>query len=149
MPFLTLRQAAAKTGVDKMTISRAIKRGDLSATRTGKGGAYQIDPAELFRVYPEAINETAQKDNKIQADTSAQSRDLSDLRREIEFKETRIEQLETERRREREMMQETIDDLRQRLDRESEERSRLTLMVTDHSEDNKHPKKPSVFRWFR
>lgn len=47
---LSLGQAAAEAGVSKSTLSRAIKTGRLSATRTPEGG-YIIDPAELFRVY--------------------------------------------------------------------------------------------------
>lgn len=49
--MLTLGQAAKETGLSKTAISRAIKNGRLSATR-GEQGEYQIDPAELFRVYP-------------------------------------------------------------------------------------------------
>src|SRR5438552_3690014 len=47
---LSLGQAAKETGMDKSTISRAIKSGNLSATRQENGG-YAIDPAELFRVF--------------------------------------------------------------------------------------------------
>ena len=48
---VTLGQAAKLTGLGKTTITRAIKSGRLSATRVD-GGGYQIDPAELSRVYP-------------------------------------------------------------------------------------------------
>jgi transposase len=48
---LSLRNAAKEAGVGKSTILRAIQGGRLSAARTEDGG-YDIDPAELFRVYP-------------------------------------------------------------------------------------------------
>lgn len=48
--MLTLGQAARLTGTSKTTLTRAIKGGRLSATRRDDGG-YQIDPAELARVY--------------------------------------------------------------------------------------------------
>ena len=51
MPKLSLRQAATAASVSKSTILRAIQTGRLSATRLETGG-YDIDPAELFRVYP-------------------------------------------------------------------------------------------------
>ncbi len=51
MPGLSLREAAQHTGTSKSTILRAIQSGRLSAPRTDIGG-YDIDPAELFRVYP-------------------------------------------------------------------------------------------------
>ena len=51
MAMITLGEAARLTGLGKTTLARAIKAGRLSATRTDIG-TYQIDPAELGRVYP-------------------------------------------------------------------------------------------------
>jgi len=50
MPYLTLGKASRETGLHKTTISRAIEEGRLSANRN-EHGHYQIDPAELFRVF--------------------------------------------------------------------------------------------------
>src|SRR3954464_6981427 len=50
----TLGQAAKATGLSKMTIQRALKSGRLSGHKDDTG-AYQIDPAELHRVFPAAI----------------------------------------------------------------------------------------------
>ena len=47
----TLGQAAKATGLSKPTLSEAIKRGRISANKDDFG-RYQIDPAELHRVYP-------------------------------------------------------------------------------------------------
>ena len=47
--MVTLGQAARLAGVDKTTLTRAIKAGRLSATRRDDGG-YLIDPAELSPV---------------------------------------------------------------------------------------------------
>ncbi len=58
--MLTLGQAARLTGTSKTTITRAIKSGRLSATRR-EDGSYEIDPAELSRVYevkPETVAAT-------------------------------------------------------------------------------------------
>ncbi len=55
--MFSLSQAAKRTGVSKATIHRAIKSGKLSALRQ-EDGSYQIDPAELHRVYP--LGETPQ-----------------------------------------------------------------------------------------
>lgn len=49
-PF-TLKQAVEQSKKAKTTILDAIKSGRLSATKD-ENGRYQIDPAELFRVYP-------------------------------------------------------------------------------------------------
>jgi len=50
MTYLTLGQASRETGAHKSTISRAIQDGRLSASHN-QHGHYQIDPAELFRVF--------------------------------------------------------------------------------------------------
>ena len=49
--MITLGEASRLTGLGKSTITRAIKAGRLSAARTDLG-SYEIDPAELHRVYP-------------------------------------------------------------------------------------------------
>lgn len=49
--MLTMGEAAKQAGISKATLSRAIKNGRVSATRNDKGG-WDVDPAELFRVYP-------------------------------------------------------------------------------------------------
>ena len=48
---LTLGQAAKEAGISKPSLSAAIKKGRLSANKNDSG-VYEIDPAELFRVYP-------------------------------------------------------------------------------------------------
>lgn len=47
----TLGQAAKATGKSKSTLQAAIKKGRISASQDDLG-QYQIDPAELHRVYP-------------------------------------------------------------------------------------------------
>ena len=48
---LTLGQAAKEVGISKPSLSAAIKKGRVSAHKN-ESGVYEIDPAELFRVYP-------------------------------------------------------------------------------------------------
>ena len=54
----TLGTAAKATGKDRATISRAIRKGKVSAKK-GESGQWIIDPAELHRVYP-----ALQQDNR-------------------------------------------------------------------------------------
>jgi hypothetical protein len=49
--MLSLSEAAKSVGVAKSTIWRSIKCGRISASRTVTG-TYQVDAAELFRVFP-------------------------------------------------------------------------------------------------
>ncbi len=51
MTRLTLGKAAKAAGISKPSLSAAIKKGRVSASKNEKGH-YEIDPAELFRVYP-------------------------------------------------------------------------------------------------
>ena len=113
---LSLGQAAKEVGLDKSTISRAIKRGKLSAQRKERGG-YEIDPAELFRVFPPA----AQKPHALSPPGDIPLETLIDnrgLRIKLEAAELRLRDKEDE-----------IRDLRRRLDAESEERRKLTLRL--------------------
>jgi len=56
----TLGQAAKATGKSKTTIQRAVARGLISGEK-GQNGEYQIDPAELHRVFPLENSETVSK----------------------------------------------------------------------------------------
>lgn len=97
MTKFSLTQAAKQVSKSKPTISKAIKTGRLSAKKVGNG--YEIDAAELFRVYPKVspsveVNQTPD--------------------------ETRVALLELEAkmlRQQLEREQETVADLRARLDK--------------------------------
>lgn len=66
---LSASQAAKQVGKAIPTITRAIKKGKLSATKTDEGG-YLIDPAELFRVWPAAGDvEPVAQDNVLGGET--------------------------------------------------------------------------------
>jgi hypothetical protein len=122
---LSLGQAAKETGMDKSTISRAIKSGKLSATRKENGG-YEIDPAELFRVFAPASKKTEPLAlaPDIAMDGSSENQILrlqweaAALRMQWEAATLRIQDKDEE-----------IRDLRHRLDIEGEERRKLTLML--------------------
>jgi hypothetical protein len=59
---MSLAEAAAATGVNRSTLFRAYKSGRMSATRTDTG-QIEVDPAELFRVFPPvAPHQGAQED---------------------------------------------------------------------------------------
>jgi excisionase family DNA binding protein len=106
----TLGEAAKATGVSKSTLRRAIERGRLSATRR-EDGSYEIDPAELHRVFPRPSADTPEM---ARSDTDS---DTGGLQREVT------------------VLREVVDDLRRRLDQSEEERrqvqARLTALLTD------------------
>lgn len=104
---LSLVQAAKVSGKSKSTINRSIKSGKLSAQRHDNG-SYSIDPAELFRVFPKDATEPSLAEPKEPIGTPSVSEEV--LR-------VRVQMLEAQLERE----QETVADLRKRLDR-SEDR---------------------------
>jgi excisionase family DNA binding protein len=131
----TLGQAAKATGKSKPTIQRAIKSGSISAAKADDG-SYEINPSELHRVFPPVTSasnaEQALKQSVPPSDTVALQREIELLRERLTDKDG------------------VIDDLRQRLDTEAEERRRtqaqLTALLTDQSQ--REQEEPQRRRWF-
>ena len=132
--MFTPKEAALRVGKSKATILRHIKDGRLSADRDGSRN-YRIDPSELARVYggealepvrevaheaPRATQGDAGEAPKIDTETAV-------LRTQLEAAQEAIENRDRELRH----RDQTIDDLRSRLDTEGEERRKLTAMLTD------------------
>lgn len=115
---LSASQAAKETGKSIPTITRAIKSGKLSATKTDTGG-FEIDPAELFRVFEpltQAANDTPEK---LEIETPIVT---SALEVEIKMLRERLADKDSE-----------IDHLRGLLDAEADERRKLTRLLTDQT----------------
>jgi hypothetical protein len=132
---LSLQQAADATGKEKSTISRAIKSGRMSAT-IKESGKYEIDPAELFRVFPPKPSPDASTDTMQQ---NAPEQTVGAIDAEIRELRARLEVLGQERTREREQLESTIKDLRTRLDSEAAERQKLTALITHQVERQARP----------
>ena len=111
---LSLSTAAKETGVSKSTLSRAIKSGRLSAERS-HDGSYRIEPAELFRVYPRVM---AQPPSDARHDAPRNSLEQAPATPSPELEILRVKLAMTEAMLARE--QETVADLRKRLDMEAE-----------------------------
>lgn len=79
----TLGEAAKATGKSKATISKAIKSGRISAQKDGSG-TFQIDPAELHRVYPPTVSIE-------QKETHANTHEKPDIDGTIRELQTRLE----------------------------------------------------------
>jgi predicted site-specific integrase-resolvase len=118
----TLGTAAHAAGVSKSTLRRAIEKGRLSATRR-EDGSYEIDPAELARVFPRPSADTAEM---ARPDTTG---DTGGLQREVA------------------LLREVVEDLRRRLDASEAERrqaqERLTALLTDQ----RPPKRRKWWPW--
>jgi hypothetical protein len=91
--YLTLGQAAKETGKSKSVISNAIKSGRMSAVR-GDTGSWQIDPAELFRVFPAQNTQNGQKERDSTQENTLQNRLLE---QEVKFLREQLEDLRADR----------------------------------------------------
>lgn len=135
----TLTEAAQATSLSRPTIFRAIKTGKLSARREADK-SYRIDASELARVFPAvSLNRpdvTTRHDEKWaeQAETAQPvGPDMAVLRLQVQNLEQQVarerqiaEQVREMADRERETFQETVADLRKRLDRAEERVLALT-----------------------
>jgi len=128
----SLSEAAAATGKNKTTIQRAIKSGKISASK-GSFGSYEIDPAELHRVFLPVAQSVAKQANSLPRNEVMHSEPLSnvktneriaDLEKEIAVLQERTKGLEEQKS----QLAGTIDDLRKRLD--SSENRVLALLGT-------------------
>lgn len=112
----SLGAAAKTTGMSKSTILRAIKSGKISATKDESAGEWQIEPAELHRVYPTVAAKGAARNTG-------------------EPPIITLDELREGWSRERAQLERVIDELRNRLESADEERRttlrQLTALLTD------------------
>ncbi|MGV0950343.1 MAG: hypothetical protein ACOYB3_06680 [Azonexus sp.] len=120
--MLTLAQAAKETGLTRSGIFKAIKTGKVSATKDGQGH-FQIDPAELFRVYKKVNSEAETSQQQETGKETQETAENRELRTRLDMTGQLLRQVEGER-----------DDLRRRLDDEAAERRKLTALLTHQRE---------------
>lgn len=126
MQPLTLNQAAKVAHKSKAAILEAIRSGRLSAKRN-ELGQWEIDPAELFRVYPQNQSETG-IENRGQPPEENHTTPI--LLEKIASFEERLRATEAERERERRQLESQIDDLKADRDRWQQQAERITLLLT-------------------
>jgi hypothetical protein len=124
--MLSTGEAAAAVGMTKQGILAAIHKGRLSATRDNNG-RYEVDPAELFRVYdPLPTNGNSAPTN---GKTSLEASGNETATTPEEPCESGRQQMALLREM-LAMQDDVIADLRTRLDMATEENQRLAAVVT-------------------
>lgn len=119
----SLKKAADVAGKGKPAILKAIQKGRISANKNALG-EWEIDPAELHRVYPPVSGNGSEK-------------------REIERQETQKEAVETVHlNREINLLREQLQDLKNDRDHWRQQAERMSLMLTDQ-----RPQSPARSWW--
>lgn len=93
MGNLSLGQAAKEAGVSKATVSKALKSGRLSYVSKSTAG-YEIDPAELFRVFPKKPLLTATSER---SETPEETVETASLAVEVRLLRERLAEVQEER----------------------------------------------------
>src|SRR3954449_3857746 len=87
---LTLTQAGKATGRNRTTILRAVRAGKLSATHDEATGAWLIEPAELYRLYPPVDAHASVPQSDAHLRNGHASAEIRELRARLEAAERRI-----------------------------------------------------------
>jgi hypothetical protein len=137
----SLKQAAEAAGKSKPTILRAIQTGKISAGKS-EVGEWEIEPAELHRVYPPVAAGVTRTDTQ-DAEVTVE---LPLLRQELAAQAEWLTAIQEERERERRQLTGRLTELRDQLARSEAERRekdrQLTARLTDQSA--RREKAPSV-----
>ena len=138
---LSMGRAAKVAGVSKSTLSRAIKSGRLSASRS-EGGGWLIDPSELARVYEgcnlatpgngvvegsvahRATSETDPPQPGFQTGDAALHGQIAALQAQLDLMRERLDES-------REQMRERVDELREQRDGWQEQTRTAQRMLAD------------------
>ena len=100
-------------GRDRASIRRAIVAGKISAVRDAASGQWRVEASELHRVYPPVLAHERDEDDALSRSNNSDAR--------LAVAEARVGEMQEAAR----MRDETIADLRRRLDRADDERERL------------------------
>lgn len=148
MTKLSLNKAAKEAGSAKSTLLEALNSGRMSAEKNDKGH-WQIDPAELFRVFPK----TGSDDQSGPIPTPIENRQKTsqNIALEIEVKMLReqIDRMDRERERERGQLSEQIENLRSQLERQSADHRQALAVLTDQRERTAEQPKRSLWARLR
>jgi hypothetical protein len=132
MPY-SLHQAATACGVNKSTILRAIKAGKISAVRDEQG-QWQVEPAELHRVYP-PVTDAAERTDAVQRYAPADAAVLALANQRAAVAEERLSEMKA-----------MLADMQRDRDAWRDQAQRLAL---PKPEPESEPKPLTWWRWLR
>jgi competence protein ComGC len=144
MVKLSLNKAAKEAGVAKSTLLDALSARRMSAEKNEKGH-WEIDPSELFRVFPKTSSYNPEK--PIQTPLENQQKTIQNSALEVEVKMLReqIERMDSERERERAQLTDQIEALKVQAERQSADHRQALAALTDQREKVKEQPRRSLW----
>lgn len=133
MTKLSLNKAAKEASVAKSTLLEALNSGRMSAEKNEKGH-WQIDPAELFRVFPKSSSTEQEKPKPTPVENPQKTSQNSALEVEVKMLREQIDRMDTERARERAQFTDQIEALREQAERQSADHRQALAALTDQRE---------------
>ena len=146
MMKLSLNKAAKEAGVAKSTLLDALNHGRMSAEKNEKGH-WEIDPAELFRVFPKTSSYDTQKPSQTPLENYQRTTQNNALEIEVKMLREQIERMDTERERERSQLTDQIEALKEQAERQSADHRQALAALTDQREKTQKP--PQRGLWAR
>jgi len=133
---VTMKEAEKLVPVSRTTLYNDKKLGTFSVEKNAKGRTV-IDIAELQRVYGN-LNHDSDKSEKVQLNKSEPAAASSQAHKgEVALLRKELELVEKASRREREMLEDQINHLRETLAKAQDGQNKLTLMLEHHSNNDK------------
>lgn len=133
MMKLSLNKAAKEAGIAKSTLLDALNNGRMSAKKNEKGH-WEIDPSELFRVFPKTSSENSEKPIQTPLENHQKTIQNSALEIEVKMLREQIERMDAERERERSQLTDQIESLKEQAERQSADHRQALAVLTDQRE---------------
>jgi hypothetical protein len=133
MAKLSLNKAAKEAGVAKSTLLEALNSGRMSAAKNDVGH-WQIDPSELFRVFPKNSSLEREEPWPTPNENQWKTNPISALEVKVKMLREQIERMDFERERERAQLGDQIEALREQAERQSADHRQALAVLTDQRE---------------
>ena len=130
---LSLNKAAKEAGIAKSTLLDALNNGRMSAEKNEKGH-WEIDPSELFRVFPRTSSYNPEKPMHTPLENHQKTIQNSALEIEVKMLREQIERMDAERERERSQLTDQIESLKEQAERQSADHRQALAVLTDQRE---------------
>lgn len=141
---LSLNKAAKEAGIAKTTLLDALNSRRMSGEKNDKGH-WEIDPAELFRVFPKTSSSEQEKPIPTSHENQQKPSGTSGLEVEVKMLREQIERMDAERERERAQLSEQIEVLREQAERQSADHRQALAVLTDQRDKGSEPPKRGLW----